>query len=922
VRRRLLEHVRLPLHRDAYALALNSAFTAATGLLYWILAAHTFSTHAVGLNFALISAMTFLSGLASLNLPNIIVRFLPESGNRTLARVVCAYAVAAALAACAAVVFILGVGSWTPRLGFLGSDHGLQAWFVFSTIAWCLFVIQDSVLTALRRAVWVPLENAVFSLLKIALLAAAATAAPRYGIFVSWTIAMLVSVAGVNFLIFTRLMRRTTLGPLRAVDVRNRAFASYFAADYACSMAWQANLYLMPLVVTAVAGATTNAYWALAFTVAFPLYGVAMNFGTSLMLHATIERAALPALARKAAIQGARVLVPAVALLVLVAPLLLSLFGPGYADHGTTVLRLLALGALPNFVIVLSVHIARVQRRLRRAVIALGADALIALGAATPLVHAMGVTGVGIGWTAAQFIVATGLLLTWRSSFHTGTAPAATAQQPGVTPVDPRTPQAPQQQAPEQPDVPSAEASLLPDLPWPPGLQPDLQCTDARLQPDLPGPQAALQPNLPGPEASEVHPLLRALFAALEQRGLRWTLLRVPSSLAAPTGDVDILVAPEDSAALSEAARKLGFVALPGWESAPDLILVRYDRASDRWLLLDVSTSVSFRSPRSWRLPDATEQVLWRRSLSDGVALPAEADAFWLLLLHCLLDKGRVASHYRERLRRLAPAAMESPLGASVCAAAGPAFAQRDFVAAAEAGDTDALLELGVRLADQLRRRRPLTERWQVLLSRAVRAARRPLLLRRRKGMSLALLGPNGVGKSTAAAALQRSLPFEVRIVYMGMWKLPDKERGRVAVVMEIATRPLRIWHRYLKAQYHQLRGRVVVFDRYVYDALLPPSPPLLMAKRAYFLFLAHVLPRPRAAVFLDVAGDVAYGRKPEAPPDELESERRLYGELVRRSFAVELVDAGADADTVRAEITTIVWRELTLRWHGVCAPA
>ncbi len=891
MRRRLLEHVRLPLHRDAYALALNSGFTAATGLLYWILAAHTFSTHAVGLNFALISAMTFLSGLASLNLPNIIVRFLPESGNRTLARVVCAYAVAAALAACAAVVFILGVGSWTPRLGFLRSDHGLQAWFVFSTIAWCLFVIQDSVLTALRRAVWVPVENAVFSLLKIALLAAAATAAPRYGIFVSWTIAMLVSVAGVNFLIFTRLMRRTGLGPLRAVDVRNRAFASYFAADYACSMAWQANLYLMPLVVTAVAGATTNAYWALAFTVAFPLYGVAMNFGTSLMLHATIDRAALPALARKTAIQGARVLVPAVALLLLVAPLLLSLFGPGYAHHGTTVLRLLALGALPNFVIVLSVHIARVQRRLRRAVIALGADALIALGAATPLVHAMGVTGVGIGWTAAQCIVATGLLLTWRSSFHTGTAPAATGNQP---------------------DLPSPEAGLEPDLPWP----------EAGLQPDLPSREQALEPDLPSAEASEVHPLLRALFASLEGRGLRWTLLRVPSSLAAPTGDVDILVAPEDSAALSEAARKLGFVALPGWESAPDLILVRYDRASDRWLLLDVSTSVSFRSPRSWQLPEATEQVLRRRRLSDGIALPAEADAFWLLLLHCLLDKGRVASHYRPRLRRLAPAAMESPLGAAVCAAAGPAFAQREFVAAAEAGDTEALLELGVRLTDQLRRRRPLTERWQVLLSRAVRVARRPLLLRRRKGMSLALLGPNGVGKSTAAAALQRSLPFEVRIVYMGMWKLPDKERGRVAVVMEIATRPLRIWHRYLKAQYHQFRGRVVVFDRYVYDALLPPSPPLLMAKRAYFLFLAHVLPRPRAAVFLDVAGDVAYGRKPEAPPDELESERRLYGELVRRSFAVELVDAGADADTVRAEITTIVWRELTLRWHGVCAPA
>ena len=62
-------------------------------------------------------------------------------------------------------------------------------------------------LTALGRAIWVPIENAVFSLLKLGLLAALAALVPVYGIFVSWTIAMLVSVAGVNLIIFARLIR-------------------------------------------------------------------------------------------------------------------------------------------------------------------------------------------------------------------------------------------------------------------------------------------------------------------------------------------------------------------------------------------------------------------------------------------------------------------------------------------------------------------------------------------------------------------------------------------------------------------------------------------------------------------------------------------------------------------------------------------
>jgi O-antigen/teichoic acid export membrane protein len=419
LRRRLLEHVRVPLHRDGYALAVNSAFTAVTGMLYWILAAKTYSPHAVGLNSALISSMMFLAGIASLNLPNILVRFLPESGSRARRRVTVSYLVSATLAACAAVVFILGVGAWSPRLTFLRSDHGLQAWFLISTLAWCLFVLQDSVLIALGRAVFVPIENAVFSLLKIALLAVLVTLAPIYGIFVSWTIAMLVSVIGVNLVIFVRLMRPVAArAPVVVASIRDRAFAGYFAADYVCSIAWLSTTNLMPVIITAAAGAATNAYWALSYAVALPLYAFAQNIGTSLILHGTNDRAALPSLTRKAAVQGARVLIPSVALLVLAAPYLLSLFGHSYAEKSATVLRLLILGALPNFVLSVAVSVARVQRRLRRAVFALVTEAILALGLATPLLHAFGIAGVGIGWVGSQCIVAAGLLLTWRSALE------------------------------------------------------------------------------------------------------------------------------------------------------------------------------------------------------------------------------------------------------------------------------------------------------------------------------------------------------------------------------------------------------------------------------------------------------------------------------------------------------------------------
>lgn len=413
--RRVLEHIRTPLHRDGYALALNSGFTAATGLIYWIVAARSYSTHFLGLNSALISSMLFLAGIGSLNLPNVVVRFLPHSGHRTSRRIIAAYCASSLVALCVTGIFILGASAWAPRLSFLRTNHPLQAWFILSTVAWCVFMIQDAVLTALGRAVWVPAENAFFSLVKLGLLAALAASMPTYGIFVSWTAAMLLSVAGVNVIVFSRLIRGPRLVSGEAkTSMHDRAFAGYFAADYACSVSWLAATNLMPVIVTAAAGATTNAYWALAYALVLPFYAFAQNIGTSLTLHGSTDPLALPILARKAAVQGARLLIPSVAALIVLSPYVLSLFGKSYADNSVTALRLLAFGALPNFVMAIVLSVARVRRRLRWAVIALSSEALLGLGLATPLIHAAGVTGAAIAFVGAQCVVALVVILRTR----------------------------------------------------------------------------------------------------------------------------------------------------------------------------------------------------------------------------------------------------------------------------------------------------------------------------------------------------------------------------------------------------------------------------------------------------------------------------------------------------------------------------
>jgi thymidylate kinase len=412
----------------------------------------------------------------------------------------------------------------------------------------------------------------------------------------------------------------------------------------------------------------------------------------------------------------------------------------------------------------------------------------------------------------------------------------------------------------------------------------------------------------------DAHPLLRNLFAALERRGLRWVLLRVPENFARPAGDVDLLVAPECAQGVVDAAETLGFVPLPGWESPPGLILISYERESDQWIVLDVATSVSFRVPSSWELQGAAQAVLSRRRLHDGVALPDDDDAFWLLLGHCLLDERAVPVRYRERLRHLAVSASGDSLGRAMVAAAegGEPSALREAVLA---GDWSRLELMRAGLVRDLTSRRSRAKSWRTDSHAVLRWARKPLLFPRRRGVSIALLGPNGVGKSTLAVGLKRGFPLEARVLHMGIWKRATAE-SPAARLVEILARPFRLWAISALAHYHQARGRLVIYDRYVYEAGLPPKPPLLAAKRVYFGALARLMPRPDAAVVLDVPGDIAYQRKQENPPDELESERRGYAALAAREPHVELVDASRGPDAVRADVMAIIWKRVRTRWR------
>ncbi len=407
VRARVGSHLRVPMFRDGYALVASGLITAVVGVAYWVLAAHRYSAADVGLNSAAISAMTLIAGIAQLNLASALIRFIPVAGRTTFRLVLFSYLTSIAVAGALAAAFLLGGRRLLPSLGLVDETTALAFLFVGATVTWCVFVLQDAVLTGLRQAVWVPVENASFSVVKLILLAAFASAFPRHGIFSSWVIGAVVTLVPVTVLIFVRLVpRHLAAGAPAAAPPSLRDLTRYVAPDYLGALGWLAAVTVVPLIVIARAGPTENAYFALAWVIVLPIFFVSASMGSSLVVQGASDPSRLAGHLRRMLVQTTLLVVPMVAVVEIAAPYLLRIFGGAYSEHGTTVLRLLALSALPHVPIALAVSAARVRRHMRTVVVVQVVECTAVLALTWVLLGGHGVAGAGWAWLLGETAVA------------------------------------------------------------------------------------------------------------------------------------------------------------------------------------------------------------------------------------------------------------------------------------------------------------------------------------------------------------------------------------------------------------------------------------------------------------------------------------------------------------------------------------
>jgi O-antigen/teichoic acid export membrane protein len=330
------------LYRNSLYLFVTNASLAATGFLFWAIAARLFPAADVGLTATIIAASTFIASASLFGLDQTLIHYLAKHANKTAAIVNMAFTIVTLGALVFSIGYLLIVPAITPELSFILSSPPWTSAFVGLMIITAWNNVLNSTFIAFRITHFVLIAGLLFGVGRIILLVRfhGDGLVSLFGShFVPFGIGVVAGLVGL--FVAKRYIYKPHIGGEVVKLMRG-----YSLRTYAASLLASLPPLLTPLFVINMLGTSEAAYYNMPFLMVGLLNIISMATSQSLFAEGAHGGGELRRHITKSIKLIYVLLIPAVIVVIGVGHVILGVFGAAYAEHGYILLILLSLAAL------------------------------------------------------------------------------------------------------------------------------------------------------------------------------------------------------------------------------------------------------------------------------------------------------------------------------------------------------------------------------------------------------------------------------------------------------------------------------------------------------------------------------------------------------------------------------------------------
>lgn len=393
------------LYKNAFYLVLNNICTSLLGFVFWNIMARFFTPAQVGVGSALVAASSLVSVMANMGLGVGLIRFVMDAEEKKNRLLNATFTLSGSIALAGSLLYLLGIKQLTPVLGFVRESFWLLIIFMFFTVANSLSTLTDCSLIAGRASYYVLHKNVLTSLLKFPLTIFIFSFLSGYGIFAGTGAGVLIGTLVAWLFFLPKVYESFYPRPVVAINIV-QPLLPYSFANYVANLFNLAPQYIYPLLVINILGPEEGAYFWIAWMMTAVLAIIPSGVSQSLLAEGSHDPKKLGNDGYRVLLLSLSLTIPAVVAMIVTGNWLLYFFGVEYAEHGTGVVRFLALAVIPQCINVIFITVNQVKKRVHLIVIQTGILTATALGLGCWMLANLGLEGIGIAYALAHTAVA------------------------------------------------------------------------------------------------------------------------------------------------------------------------------------------------------------------------------------------------------------------------------------------------------------------------------------------------------------------------------------------------------------------------------------------------------------------------------------------------------------------------------------